>query len=146
LSDYTAVGTAGKKLAAAAEPDDLPNEPPTAGQVADAVWDEALSGHSTAGSAGASLAAAGAAGIAPGAIEFTYSVDDGDLPIEGAEVWFSSDAAGANLLWVGATDADGIARAANNSKPWFDPGTLYAWVKKSGFAFANPQAVVVSSD
>ena len=32
---------------------------PTASSVADAVWDEALSGHATAGSAGAALAAAG---------------------------------------------------------------------------------------
>lgn len=35
--------------------------PPTAGAVADAVWDEALSGHATAGSAGAALSAAGGA-------------------------------------------------------------------------------------
>ena len=35
--------------------------PPTVGAVADAVWDEALAGHATAGSAGAALAAAGGA-------------------------------------------------------------------------------------
>lgn len=34
---------------------------PTASSVADAVWDEALSGHATAGSAGAALSAAGGA-------------------------------------------------------------------------------------
>ncbi len=35
--------------------------PPTAGAVADAVWDEALAGHTTAGSAGPALSAAGSA-------------------------------------------------------------------------------------
>ena len=35
---------------------------PSAAAVADAVWDEALSGHATAGTAGAALTAAGAAG------------------------------------------------------------------------------------
>ena len=40
---------------------DLPSVP-SAASVADAVWDEALSGHAVAGSAGAALSAAGAAG------------------------------------------------------------------------------------
>jgi hypothetical protein len=35
---------------------------PTASQIADAVWDEALSGHATAGSAGAAMSAASASG------------------------------------------------------------------------------------
>lgn len=35
---------------------------PTAAEIADAVWDEILSGHATVGSAGAALAAAGSAG------------------------------------------------------------------------------------
>ena len=41
---------------------DLPSEPPSAATVADAVWDEALAGHTGVGTAGAQLAAAGAAG------------------------------------------------------------------------------------
>jgi hypothetical protein len=36
--------------------------PPTSADIADAVWDEALSGHTTAGSAGKALADAGSAG------------------------------------------------------------------------------------
>jgi hypothetical protein len=38
------------------------SEPPTVGAVADQVWDEALSGHAVAGSAGAALTASGSAG------------------------------------------------------------------------------------
>lgn len=51
-----------------AKTDNLPASPaatgdiPTAGAVADAVWDEALSGHLTAGSTGAGLNSAGSAG------------------------------------------------------------------------------------
>lgn len=40
----------------------LATAPPTAAAIADAVWDEALSGHLTSGSTGAALNAAGAAG------------------------------------------------------------------------------------
>ena len=39
-----------------------PTTPPTTGAIADAVWDETLSGHAGAGSAGAALSAAGGAG------------------------------------------------------------------------------------
>ena len=51
-----------------AKTDNLPASPaatsdiPTAGAVADAVWDEAIAGHAGAGSTGEALAAAGAAG------------------------------------------------------------------------------------
>lgn len=41
--------------------DNLSAAPPTAGTIADAVWDEALSGHATAGTAGAALSTAGSA-------------------------------------------------------------------------------------
>jgi hypothetical protein len=41
---------------------DLSTTPPTAAAVADAVWDEVLSGHSGVGSTGAALAAAGGSG------------------------------------------------------------------------------------
>jgi len=42
--------------------DFLTATPPTAGAIADAVWDEATSGHVAAGTTGAALAAAGASG------------------------------------------------------------------------------------
>ncbi len=51
-----------------AKTDNLPAAPaavsniPTAAAIADAVWDEAMSGHSTAGTAGSQLTAAGASG------------------------------------------------------------------------------------
>ncbi len=49
---------------------------PTAEQIADAVWDEALSGHATAGSAGAAMSAASASGD-PWATVVPGDYDDG---------------------------------------------------------------------
>jgi hypothetical protein len=180
LAGHTGAGSTGAKLAASAGVSDLPGEPPAASAVADAVWDEllsghttagsageylagagggsspssiadavwdeALAGHSSAGSAGSALSAAGAAGIAAGAVEFTYTVkDSGDDPIDGAEVWITTDSGGTNVVWYGTTDAFGVARAADNSKPMLDVGTYYAWTKKAGFSFTNPDTLTVTA-
>ena len=82
----------------------------------------------------------------PGAIEFTYTVTNNVTlnPIEGVEVWISTDVAGANIIWKGDTDALGIARDVNNEKPWLDAGTYYFWSQRSGFSFSNPDTEVVS--
>lgn len=82
---------------------------------------------------------------ASGAIEFTYTVIDGDTnAIEGVEVWTSTDISGSNVIWLGHTDASGIARDADDNKPMFDAGTYYFWSKKSGYTFTNPDTEVVS--
>jgi hypothetical protein len=180
LAGHTGAGSAGAKLSTTTIVSDLPGEPPAASAVADAVWDEllsghttagsageylagagggsspsaiadavwdeALAGHSSAGSAGSALSAAGAAGIAAGAVEFTYTVkDSGDDPIDGAEVWITTDSGGTNVVWYGTTDAFGVARAADNSKPMLDVGTYYAWTKKAGFSFTNPDTLTVTA-
>ena len=79
-----------------------------------------------------------------GAIEYTYTVDDGADPIEGAEVWISTDSGGANVIWSGLTDAFGVARASDLELPWLDAGTYYAWVQKTDFSFSNPDELTVS--
>jgi hypothetical protein len=138
---------------------------PTAAAVADAVWDEALAGHAVAGSAGAALSAAGTAGdpwitalpgayaagsagylighmqsLGMGAITWTYTLTDADttLPIDGAEIWISSDSAGSNIIASGTTDSSGIATF------YLDAGTVYVWRKKSGYNFTNPDQETVS--
>lgn len=63
-ASYNAAGSIGEKINGASAP--------SAATVADAVWDEATSGHATAGSTGAALSAAGNAGdpwstVLPGA-------------------------------------------------------------------------------
>ena len=138
LAAHDDAGSAGEYLAGAGG-----GSSPSA--IADAVWDEALAGHSGAGSAGSALAAAGAAGIAAGAVQFTYTVDDGVDPIDGAEVWITTDDAGSNVVWYGITDAFGVGRAADNSKPMLDVGTYYAWTKKAGYSFSNPDTLTVTA-
>ena len=83
----------------------------------------------------------------PGAIEFTYSVTNAitGLPMEGVEVWVSTDAAGINIVWNGNTDAFGVARDDGGNLPWLDPGTYRFWKQQGGFMDdQNPDEEVVS--
>lgn len=83
---------------------------------------------------------------AAGAIEYTYTVTSSvtGLPVEGVQVWISTDAAGANVIWNGDTDAFGIARDDVGGLPWLDAGTYYFWSQKAGYTFSNPDSEVVS--
>ena len=78
------------------------------------------------------------------ALEFTYTVDDGTDPIDGAQVWITTDLAGNDTIWNGVTDSLGAARDINGRLPFLDPGTYYFWVQKSGYSFTNPDTEVVS--
>ncbi len=82
----------------------------------------------------------------PNAIAFTYTVTDSAtlLPVEGVEVWFTTDVGGANVVWTGVTDAFGVARDANGALPLLDAGTYSVWRQKSGFTAVNPDTEVVS--
>lgn len=82
----------------------------------------------------------------PGALAFTYTVTNvlTGIPIEGVEVWITTDLAGNNIIWNGHTDAVGIARDDNGDLPYLDPATYYFWSQKSGYTFANPDSEVVS--
>lgn len=84
--------------------------------------------------------------FAAGAISFTYTLtrSDNGQPIEGAEVWISTDSVGNNVVWVGVTDALGVARDASGTLPYLDAGTYYFWRQKGGFTFTNPDTETVS--
>lgn len=83
----------------------------------------------------------------PGAIAFTYTVTNTATlaPIEGVEVWITTDIAGNNTIWNGHTDALGVARDDNGNLPYLDPGTYYFW-KQLGAYLNNqvPDTEVVS--
>jgi hypothetical protein len=134
--------------------------PPTAAAIADQVWDEALAGHTTAGSAGDALSDASSAvdlwgtalpgsytsgqagyilgnmvpSLGPGAIPFTYTLTSSadSSPIVDADVWVTADAAGNTILANGRTDSDGEVTF------YLDPGTVYIWRQKPGWNFDNP--------
>lgn len=81
-----------------------------------------------------------------GAIQFTYTVTNSmtGLPIEGVEVWFSTDLGAANIVWKGDTDTFGVARDTLGNLPALDVGIYYVWRQKSGFTFADPDIEDVS--
>ena len=80
------------------------------------------------------------------AIEFTYTVTDSStgLPIEGVEVWITTDLARNRVVWYGVTDTFGVAREENGDLPFLDPGTYYFWRQRAGYTFADPDTEVVS--
>lgn len=81
---------------------------PTAGAIADAVWDEALSGHATAGSAGEALSAAGTAG------------DPWTTALPGA---YGAGTAGSILGNLNDLDATEVQTAAAAALTAYDPPT-----------------------
>jgi hypothetical protein len=83
---------------------------------------------------------------ATAAIEFTYTITNTAtlLPIEGVEVEFTTDAARINTVWRGTTDAFGVARDLAGNLPRLDAGVYFAWRKKAGFSFSDPDVETVS--
>ena len=79
-----------------------------------------------------------------GAIQFTYTVTNSltAVPIEGVEVWFSTNAGFTNIVWKGDTDAFGVARDVNGNLPMLDAGTYSIRLQKSGFVFTDDSEVV----
>lgn len=144
---------------------DMVSAAPSAATISDAVWDELIAGHAEVGSTGAALSAAGGSGdpwstalpgaygagtagylighmdqLGSGAIAWNYTLTDADTgaPIDGAEVWVSTDSAGANVIASGTTDSSGVVTFM------LDAGTVYVWRKRSGYNFTNPDQETVS--
>jgi hypothetical protein len=119
-----------------------------ADEIADHVWDEALAGHLGVGSTGAALnAVGGGATVFPtGAINFTYTVTDVStgLPLEGVEVWISTDNPAVNIVWKGDTDAFGVARDVLGNLPALDVGVYFFWRQLAGYTFSDPDTETVS--
>lgn len=80
------------------------------------------------------------------AVLFTYTLTDDTTsnPIVGAQIWICSDSAGVQVLWAGTTDALGVARDSNGNLPRLDPGTVYVYRQKAGYAFDDPDTEVIS--
>lgn len=73
-----------------------------------------------------------------GSISTTITVNDGINPIDGVDVWISTDSAGTNVVARGSTGALGTVTF------WLDAGTYYAWKQLAGYDFTNPQSFTVS--
>jgi len=75
-----------------------------------------------------------------GAIAWAYTLTDSVTggPIDGAEVWVSTDSAGANIIASGTTDAYGVVNFT------LDAGTVYVWRKRAGYNFSDPDQSTVA--
>lgn len=74
-----------------------------------------------------------------GAVAWTYTLTNSvtALPIAGAQVWATTDAAGANLVASGTTDAFGQVVF------FLDPGTYYIWSQRAGYTFNSPDQEII---
>lgn len=113
--------------------------PPTAGAVADAIWDEVQSGHTTPGTFGANLdvavsTRAEAVSSGSGAFIVTVTVDDGTDPLENVTVRLRE---GANNF-TAITNASGVATFS------LDAATYTISMTKVGYQF-TPDTIVVTT-
>jgi hypothetical protein len=110
---------------------------PTAAQVADAVWDEAVADHQTAGSTGKVLSTRVTGGA--GGLQRTIGVTVGGNPLEGASIWVATDSAGTNVV------AGPLVTSSQGSVTvLLDTGSYYVWVQKDGYNAILAQPVTVS--
>lgn len=84
--------------------------------------------------------ASGSGGVVgPGAISHTVTVNSGGNPVDGAEVWVSTDSSGNNVV-AGTLTTDAFGKATF----MLDAGSYYLWAQRSGVNFTNPTAFTVS--
>ena len=157
IAGHTGAGSTGEALNGATAP--------SAAAVADAVWDEAIADHLGAGSTGQSLNAAGGSGdpwitalpgsytagqaghilgnmsslAGAGSISWEVEVLVSAVPVAGAKVWVSTDAAGV-LVAAGTLITDDFGKVTF----LLDAGTYYLWRDHPNYTFENPQTMVVS--
>ncbi len=76
-----------------------------------------------------------------GAITFIYTLTSSvnAAPIAQADVWVTTDEAGANVIASGTTSDTGTVTF------YLDAGTYYVWRAKSGWDFTNPDTEVVTA-
>lgn len=90
----------------------------SAAVVADAVWDEVLSGHATTGSTGAMLTLAGAAS-GSGSVTWTHTVTVDSVLVDGAIVQYYSDSARTSIAGQATTNSVGVATLYLNAGNYY---------------------------
>lgn len=113
-----------------------------AAKLADAVWDEALSGHTTPGTAGEALANADSSGglAGAGALQRSIGITVDSSPLEGASVWVSTDANGTNVV-AGTL----VTNSMGEVTVLLDAGTYYVWMQADGYHPLLGEAIVISA-
>lgn len=73
-----------------------------------------------------------------GSISWPITITVGGLPVDGVDVWVTTDSAGSNTIASGTTNDSGIVTFL------LDAGTYYAWKQLAGYSFTNPESFTVS--
>lgn len=73
-----------------------------------------------------------------GATSTVITVNDGVDPIDGVEVWATTDAGGSNVV------ASGVTNVLGQVTFMLDPATYYVWKQHGGYTFTNPETMVVT--
>jgi hypothetical protein len=75
-----------------------------------------------------------------GGISTTLTIEDASSnPIQGVDVWVTTDAAGTNTI-AGTVTTDSFG----NVTFYLDAGTYYVWKLKPNYTFTNPAQITVS--
>ena len=78
--------------------------------------------------------------VGAGGVETTIAIDDPDgTPLQGVEVWITTDVSGSNTV-AGSAYTDNFGQATF----YLDAGTYYVWKQKPGYEFSNPASITVS--
>ncbi len=151
LAEYTVIFVESAAPETRPEPTAVPKarqENPTEYHIVGAMTQAALAqfvaddtGEATAASGSVAKIAQGAGNIGSGALVVTITVKTaGGDPLDGVEVWITSDSAGDNVVaGTVCTDAAGLATFM------LDAGTYFVWKQLAGFDFTNPIQIVVSA-
>jgi hypothetical protein len=144
LADYD--GPTKAEMDAALAALDLGGSSLTVGDIADAVWDEAQSGHTTVGTFGSYLDAkvssvSGASGS--GADECTITIAEDGVGVPGATVWITTDAAGNTVVAEGKRTND-----SGQVTLFLDDGSAYyLWAQcPAGFKDIHGQPFTAVAD
>lgn len=75
--------------------------------------------------------------LGAGSVAEIFTINDGVNPLDGVDVWVTTDLAGTDVVARGYTNISGQVTLM------LDPGSYYAWKQLSGYTFTNPEAFTV---
>lgn len=76
--------------------------------------------------------------LGAGSVSTPITINDGVNPLDGVDVWATTDISGSNVVARGSTDALGLVTFM------LDPGTYYIWKTLARYSFTNPSTLVVT--
>ena len=79
------------------------------------------------------------AGVGPGAVESIVLCQVGGLPVDGVEVWITTDEEGTDVV-EGPKTTDALGKATFR----LDAGAYQVWRQLAGVNFTNPQPLTVT--